>query len=173
MPCMLCMACASAGDAKQCRCVSYLRDPRRGEGTHRPDGQTIRRCQGRVLLPPPPDLYTCVPIIMSLSMCVHHVFVQVTDRSMIWNTDLVETLELRNLLSNAACTMYAAEARKESRGAHAHEDYPDRDDEKWMVHTLANHDEATGKTTLSYRECHQYTLDEKECAFVPPFKRVY
>ncbi|CAE7366842.1 SDH1, partial [Symbiodinium microadriaticum] len=99
--------------------------------------------------------------------------VKITDRSMIWNTDMVETLELQNLLSNAACTMYAAEARQESRGAHAHEDFPDRNDEKWMVHTLANHDEATGKTTLSYRECHQYTLDENECAFVPPFKRVY
>jgi succinate dehydrogenase (ubiquinone) flavoprotein subunit len=99
--------------------------------------------------------------------------VKVSDSSMIWNTDLVETLELQNLLSNAACTMHAAEARHESRGAHAHEDYPDRDDDKWMKHTLAMHDEYTGKTTLDYRETHQYTLDEAECATVPPFKRVY
>lgn len=99
--------------------------------------------------------------------------VKVSDSSMIWNTDLVETLELQNLLSNAACTMHAAEARHESRGAHAHEDYPDRDDDNWMKHTLAMHDEYTGKTTLDYRQTHQYTLDENECATVPPFKRVY
>ena len=131
--------------------------------------ETVKRFGDVKVLSPPRYMMASEADMLCLSL----VFVQVTDRSMIWNTDLVETLELRNLLSNAACTMYAAEARKESRGAHAHEDYPDRDDEKWMVHTLANHDEATGKTTLSYRECHQYTLDEKECAFVPPFKRVY
>ena len=99
--------------------------------------------------------------------------VKVTDKSLIWNTDMVETLELQNLLGCAATTMHSAEARQESRGAHAHENHPDRDDVNWMKHTVAYFDAEEGKTEIKYRPNHHYTLDEEECAVVAPVARVY
>jgi succinate dehydrogenase (ubiquinone) flavoprotein subunit len=104
--------------------------------------------------------------------------IKTTDRSIVWNTDLTESLELQNLLNQAVLTMHSAEARKESRGAHAREDFPERDDANWMKHTLAKLDSETGKVTLDYRPVHIEPLDDAEVADVkhnwwPPKKRVY
>jgi succinate dehydrogenase / fumarate reductase flavoprotein subunit len=95
----------------------------------------------------------------------------VSDRSLIWNSDLMEALELQNLMGNAMTTMVGAEARKESRGAQAHDDFPDRDDAEWMKHTLAWCNDK-GDVKLDYRPVKMQTLTNEVSVF-PPKKRVY
>ena len=97
--------------------------------------------------------------------------IRVDDRSMIWNSDLVEALELENLMINSVTSMVSAEARKESRGAHAREDFPTRDDMNWMKHTLAWIDDGAG-VRLGYRPVHTYTLTD-EVDYIEPEERVY
>jgi succinate dehydrogenase / fumarate reductase flavoprotein subunit len=98
--------------------------------------------------------------------------VRVSDRSLIWNTDLVETLEFDNLMAQAVVTVSGALNRTESRGAHAREDFPDRDDDHWMKHTLAWLDLATGQARIDYRPVHTNTMTN-EVEYIPPKKRVY
>jgi succinate dehydrogenase / fumarate reductase flavoprotein subunit len=101
--------------------------------------------------------------------------VQVSDRSLIWNSDLVETLELDNMLGQASVTMHCAANRKESRGAHMHEDFPKRDDANWMKHTIAWFDGWGGKggsVKIDYRPVHEYTLTD-DIAYIKPKARVY
>jgi len=95
----------------------------------------------------------------------------VADRSMIWNTDLVEALELDNLIGQAAVVLHSALYRTESRGAHAREDYPERDDENWLKHTLAWRDN-DGRVRLGSRPVHLSPLSNEVPAF-PPSERVY
>ncbi|MFM8820012.1 MAG: succinate dehydrogenase flavoprotein subunit [Phenylobacterium sp.] len=98
--------------------------------------------------------------------------IKVSDRGLIWNTDLVETLEFENLVVQAVVTVAGAANRTESRGAHAHEDHPDRDDSNWMKHTLTWMDDVTGKVVIDYRPVHDYTMTN-DIAPIPPKARVY
>ena len=98
--------------------------------------------------------------------------IHVTDRSLVWNTDLVETLEFDNLIGQALVTMDSAANRQESRGAHAREDFPDRNDTEWMKHTLSWLDTNKGEVTIDYRPVHTYTMSN-EIQYIEPKARVY
>ena len=101
--------------------------------------------------------------------------IHVSDKSLIWNSDLVETMELDNLIAQATVTLHGAHNRKESRGAHAHEDYPNRDDANWMKHTVAWFDGWGGKggsVRLDSRPVHEYTLTD-DAEYITPKARVY
>ena len=116
-------------------------------------------------------------VLQEGSRLIHEVFdgigdIRVNDHSLIWNSDLIETFEFINLIEQAVVTMDFAVNRTESRGAHAREDFPHRDDKNWMKHTLAWFDDATGDVRIDYRPVHAYTLTN-DVPYVEPKARVY
>lgn len=122
-------------------------------------------------------VYRAGEVLAEGSQAIHAVWeksadVKVSDRSLIWNSDLVETLEYDNLIVQAVVTMDSAKNRTESRGAHAREDFPNRDDAEWMKHTLSTIDEAAKSVAIDYRPVHSYTLSD-EVAYIEPKARVY
>jgi succinate dehydrogenase / fumarate reductase flavoprotein subunit len=98
--------------------------------------------------------------------------IAISDRSLIWNTDLAEAMEYDNLVAQAVVTVNGAANRTESRGAHAREDFPERDDQEWMKHTLAWLDIASGQTKIDFRPVHSNTMSN-DIETIPPKKRVY
>ena len=123
------------------------------------------------------SVYRTGPTLEEGSELIHDVWaatdqISVTDRSLIWNSDLIETLEFDNLIVQAVVTMDGAARRTESRGAHAREDFPARDDVNWMKHTLASIDPDARAVSIDYRPVHSFTMTN-EMPYIEPKTRVY